>query len=332
MTDTLLRQWLMLRNIPRHPRKVTVRDLHSQLCDQGYPTTERTIQRDLMRLSGALFGLLLDDRSRPHGWSWDRAAVQLDIPGMEPQTALAFKLAEHFSGQLMAPATLSALAPYFRRADGVLADTASPVSTWPEKIQVITRGQTLRAPCIDPAVLETVYEALFNDRQFRARYHRRYDDSVHDYIIHPLGIVFRDGVVYLVCMRNGRDGVAQMALHRMQSAEPLEAALERPADFDLRRYVEEGGLDFKLGAGRLGLALALDPKTAVHLEETPLSEDQQLAPSSDGRIRLEATVADTAQVRWWILGLGDQVEVLAPATLRAEIGERLGKAARQYAN
>ncbi|WP_222518797.1 hypothetical protein [Spiribacter salinus] len=70
MTDTLLRHWVMLRRIPRHPRKITVRELLAYLKDQGYPTTERTVQRDLTRLSGQLFGLMQDDRSRPHGWCW----------------------------------------------------------------------------------------------------------------------------------------------------------------------------------------------------------------------------------------------------------------------
>lgn len=330
MTDTLLRQWLMLRHIPRQPRKITAQALRDRLADQGYSTTERTIQRDLLRLSGELFGLLLDDRSRPHGWSWDRDAGQLDIPGMEPQTALAFKLAEHFSGELMAPATLSALAPYLRQAANVLAETPSPVRTWPDKIQVVPRGQTLMAPVIDPMILETVYDALFNDCQLEARYRRRYDGARRDYILHPLGIVFRDGVVYLICTREGRDGIVQMALHRMESAASGQAAVERPEGFDLSQYVQSGGLDFRLGEAPLELALLLEPRTAVHLEETPLNASQSLSEADDGRIHLTATVADTAQLRWWLLGLGDQVEVVGPDRLRGEIAECLAQALRQY--
>jgi len=330
MTDTLLRQWLMLRHIPRYPRKVTVQALRERLADQGYPTTERTIQRDLLRLSGELFGLSLDDRSRPHGWSWDRDATQLDIPGMEPQTALAFKLAEHFSGQLMAPATLNALEPYLQRASDVLADTASPVRTWPDKIHVVPRGQTLEAPSIDSGILETVYDALFNDRQLEVRYQRRYDGAVRDYRLHPLGIVFRDGVVYLICTRAGREGVVQMALHRMHSAGACHETVERPVDFDLTQYVRNGALDFRLGTEPLALELLLEPATAVHLEETPLSDSQRLEGADDGRIRLSARVADTAQLRWWLLGLGDQVEVVGPGALRADIADRLGRALSRY--
>ena len=50
MSDTLLRQWTMLRHIPRHPRRISVHDLRAHLAEQGYTTTERTIQRDLLEL------------------------------------------------------------------------------------------------------------------------------------------------------------------------------------------------------------------------------------------------------------------------------------------
>ncbi|MDR9455714.1 MAG: WYL domain-containing protein [Spiribacter sp.] len=330
MTDTLLRHWVMLRRIPRHPRKITVRELLAYLKDQGYPTTERTVQRDLMRLSGQIFGLMQDDRSRPHGWCWDRDAGQMDIPGMEPQTALAFKLAEHFSGRLMAPSTRSTLEPYFRQAEQVLAETPSPVSAWPEKIQSITRGQSLIPPAIDPEILHTVYDGLFNDRQFRARYHRRYDGETRDYVISPLGIVFRDGVVYLVCQRNGRDDVVHLAMHRFLEAEGLDQPVHRPADFDLSAYVNHGGLNFKLSDEPLAIELQVTAETAVHLEETPLSTDQRITNAQDGRRRITATVPDTAQLRWWLLGMGDQIEVTAPQALREELAERLNQALAQY--
>jgi predicted DNA-binding transcriptional regulator YafY len=330
MSDTLLRQLVMLRRIPRHPRKITVRELESHLDDQGYTVSERTIQRDLLTLSGRLFGLLLDDRSKPHGWCWQQHAAPLDIPSMDPQTALAFKLAEHFGQRLMAPSTVSTLEPYFRQAEQVLDDHPSPVGAWPHKIRAITRGQTLMAPVIDADVLRCIYTGLFNDRQVKARYQRRYDGQTKTYVISPLGIVFRDGVVYLVCQRNDKAAVVHLALHRFIEVEPLSDPVERPAGFDLGEYVSGGGLDFKLGEAMLNISLRLTNETATHLEETPLSEDQQLAPTSDGRIRLSATVADTLQIRWWLLGLGNQVEVISPQSLRDEIADRLAQAMAQY--
>ena len=39
-------------------------------------------------------------------------------------------------------------------------------------------------------------------------------------------------------------------------------------------------------------------------------------------MRVKATLDDTAQLRWWLLGFSDQVEVLGPKALRNEFIEK----------
>ena len=69
---------------------------------------------------------------------------------------------------------------------------------------------------------------------------------------------------------------------------------------------------------------------AKHLEESPLNPTQTLAPQGDGRIQLVADVEDTAQLRWWILAFGDQVEIVEPDKLRKEICDTFEKAIKRY--
>lgn len=64
--ETLLRQWAMLRFIPRHPRRIDTGRLRAELQKQGYEITLRTIQRDLNKLSAVL--PLVCDQSKPQGW------------------------------------------------------------------------------------------------------------------------------------------------------------------------------------------------------------------------------------------------------------------------
>ena len=45
-------------------------------------------------------------------------------------------------------------------------------------------------------------------------------------------------------------------------------------------------------------------------------------PGPDGRTLIEATVADTRELRWWLRGFGDHVEVQSPAALRSEFKEQ----------
>ena len=66
MADTLLRQWTMLRLIPRAPRKIETAALERLLFEEGFEVNRRSIQRDLNTLS-TRFPLLCDMREKPYG-------------------------------------------------------------------------------------------------------------------------------------------------------------------------------------------------------------------------------------------------------------------------
>lgn len=51
----------------------------------------------------------------------------------------------------------------------------------------------------------------------------------------------------------------------------------------------------------------------------------------DGRALVRATVADTTQLRWWLLGFGEKVEVLKPKRLREEFRAVSRKLAERHA-
>ena len=72
------------------------------------------------------------------------------------------------------------------------------------------------------------------------------------------------------------------------------------------------------GNKKIKLVIKFSQSAALHLRETPLSEDQKLKDMKDGRVELKATVMLTWQLRWWLLGFGAQVEVIRPKFLREE--------------
>ena len=52
--------------------------------------------------------------------------------------------------------------------------------------------------------------------------------------------------------------------------------------------------------------------------------------AQDEALLLTATVQDTNALRWWLLGLGDQVEVLEPAELRNYFADIAANMASAY--
>ena len=69
-----------------------------------------------------------------------------------------------------------------------------------------------------------------------------------------------------------------------------------------------------------------------HLTETPISIDQKLVQTKEGKYLLKAKLADTSQLRWWLLGFGDQVEIIKPSKLREEFINKFNNLQNIYRN
>ncbi|HET7308171.1 MAG TPA: WYL domain-containing protein [Gammaproteobacteria bacterium] len=328
MSDPLFRQWCMLRMIPRAPRRISVDDIRSRLSTDGYDVTTRTIQRDLINLSDH-FPLACDDRGKPYGWYWAENAAVLDVPGMDPGTALTFKLAEMFLTPALPPEMRRQLDPHFKRAADILKPL--PLRRWTERVRIVPRGQPMIAPPIRPAVIQAVYEALLHNRRLQIKYFSRQkeDQTPREAEVSPLGLVIRDSATYLVCGFWDYEDVRTLAVHRIQSAEVLETAARKPPEFDLDSYISAGGFDIPVGPP-IRLVARFTVKAAYHLHEGGLSKDQQITPIDDKWTRVTAMVADTAQLRWWLLGFGEQVVVEKPVALRRQLAKTAVKMAGQY--
>lgn len=328
MSDTILRQWEILRLIPRYPRKKTATEIHASLVGMGYDATKRTVERDLASLEDP-FGLRLDNRSKPFGWSWRADAQGLTIPGLSLSQALTFQLVEQHLRPLLPPAVLGELKPYFDSATARLRETG-PKSSWAAKVRVVPPTQALLVPPIASDVQRNLYEALLEDRQVKIRYLKAGKKTLVDYdAVHPLGIVQRGAVLYLVCTFYGYQDPILLVLHRMKAVERLDESVARPPGFDLDAYIASGRMGFGDGE-TIQLELLLDADAAHHLTETPLSADQRLTRVSDGRVHVQATLPATQQLRWWILGFGEKVEVIKPTHLRKAMTEAVQGMSAHY--
>jgi predicted DNA-binding transcriptional regulator YafY len=342
MSEALLRHWVLLQAIPRHPRKIDVSALLDHLSSAGYRISKRSVQRDLNLLS-TLFPLVHDDSSIPWGWSWDAKAPALDLPAMDGPTALTLTLLDRYAKSLLPPVLQTPLAPAVKRAEAVLRDSAPrEYLRWKDVVRVVPREMPLLAPKVDPDVARTVYEALFEGKCLSVRYRSRSSEQLagKDATVHPLGLVAQGNVIYLVATFWNFDDLRHLALHRISRAEKLDdQPAKTPKGFDLDRYLEGGA--FQLPAttsttlnGTAGKRIRVDLRfeafTAQHLRETPISHDQVMTDEPDRRVRVGATVVDSERLVWWLLGFGGNVEVAGPKALRERIQVEIERARTLY--
>ncbi|MFC3458169.1 helix-turn-helix transcriptional regulator [Massilia haematophila] len=329
--QSLLRQWHMLRMVPRAPARITAQELCERLAAADFQVTERTVQRDLKELSN-VFPVAVDNRDKPYGWSWLREASSFDLPGLTVPEALTLTLVEQHLQHHLPPVTVDALRPHFRSAARTLStveDTA-PSRTWLDKVRSVPPQQPLLAPRMDEDCQRIVYLALMQDRQLRLHYRKRDAGAPTVYAsVHPLAVVQRGGLVYLVCMFAGYDDVRTLALHRVQHAEALYEPARRKDGFDIDAYIASGEFGVIAGAP-VTLRAVFTRAAGEHLHETPLSADQVLSAGADGRLHLAATVPNTRALVWWLLGFGDGVVIQEPASLREELAGIARRMAAAY--
>lgn len=327
-TDTLLRQWMILTNIPPFPRKISAAELTERVKSRGFDISKRTMERNLQSLS-QMFPIQSDERSRPYGWSWSRDADAFTLPAMSPLQALTLSLARDHLESLLPASLMQTLAPYFRCADNVLmsGESIKNLASWRDKVAIVPSSQALIPPHYDEGIVETVHAALLAGKQLEIDYVSR-SSAPGTRIVHPLGLVQRGAVIYLVAAMYDAD-IRILALHRIRSAKMLGLSVSEPENFCLARYIAQGAFGFPKSEEKIRLVVRFTASAVAHLRETALSEDQELIEEGD-TVCVKATVIDSPQLRWWLRGFGGQVEVLEPPCLREEFVQMARSLRQQY--
>ena len=246
--------------------------------------------------------------------------------------ALTFKLTEQFLSEQVPQSVKEVLKPYFESADEVLqTPDCNKMAAWTDKIRIVPRTQPLKPAKIHEEVLSVVYQSLFEEKQIEGHYKRRDKEDYHHYHLNPLGLIFRENAVYLVASVGDYYDPLHFALHRFKSCRLLDTDILKPDDFNLDNIIESGSFDYADVLNKtFQLTAIFTPAAAFHLMESPLSDDQRITTKRDGRIQITATVKDTRQLRWWLLGFGDQVEVIRPKRLRQEFTDTVKNMYQHY--
>jgi predicted DNA-binding transcriptional regulator YafY len=172
-----------------------------------------------------------------------------------------------------------------------------------------------------PSILREVQEALLHSRQLQVVYPSVDHKVGRDLLLHPLALLQQGVRTYLVATAFDYGEPRYYAVHRIVSAEVLEAPALRPEGFSLDRFLERGGAQFGVGQS-LTLKADLSETLAQLLEETPLSRDQKITRGKKGPF-LTATVFDSWQLKFWILSQGPEIVVRQPPALRRELIARI---------
>jgi predicted DNA-binding transcriptional regulator YafY len=225
---------------------------------------------------------------------------------LSEQESLLLTLAEQHLRNLLPSSLMKSMDGFFVQARTNLGSHANNKREreWLSKVRAVSTTQPLLPPKINAGVFEEVSNALYGNRWLKLDYKNasRKTSSIE---VMPLGLAQQGPRMYLVCRYRDYDNERSLALHRILSAEASSLTFERPKDFDLQKYDDDGRFGFGEGK-RIRLTFLIEKAAGYHLIESPLAKDQQVR-ELENQFEISATLVDTAQLEWWLRGFGEKV-------------------------
>jgi predicted DNA-binding transcriptional regulator YafY len=196
----------------------------------------------------------------------------------------------------------------------------------------------LQRASVDPAFIEhlhaltrawadrRVVEIEYEGAAYEGRAGERSRRTIQPWLIEPS---LRNHALYLIGFDEDRGGMRTFKVERIRSVRLTPRSFEPPEggrlEADLRR-----GWDIIADQPAVEVRLRFGPSVADRILETRWHPEQRTEREADGSLLWWTTVSGTIEVRLWVLEWGDEVEVLAPESLRADVAATHRRAAARY--
>jgi proteasome accessory factor B len=122
-----------------------------------------------------------------------------------------------------------------------------------------------------------------------------------------------------------------LKVERMRNAILTSDRYEIPEEFDPDAWLAHSwGIWSSDTTAVAQVRLRFDASVAPRVRESIWHRSQQITELPDGGVEMTLTVAGIVEIRPWILGWGDAVEVLEPPELREVVAGAVRRAAARY--
>ncbi len=277
--------------------------------------TVRTIWRDLRVLEQAGFPLY-DDKARDGRRSLWKLEEKFTL-GLPVKLSLAETAALLMSRDILRPAGAPALGgtvtSAFDKISRVLSrDARQLLDQMRESIGVRAVGGKLQTPAAEHLAL--IERALLERRRLDMRYYSMSRDEENQRQVDPYHLTVYDAGFYLVGYCHWRKTELIFAVERIRELKMLGSRFQMRASFHAEEYLKHAWGIIK--GETIPVKVLFSGSIARYIRERLWHPSQRFHELPDGRLELSLRVADTLEVRRWILGYGALAEVVEPAMLR----------------
>ena len=281
-----------------------------------FGTSRRTIFRDLKELQA--IGVPYHYDAKTGGYTIEPEFF-LPPVDLNLQEALSLLLLAHKAGrQIQLPFRKSALLAALKIENNLPAKIRQYCNLALQNISTVSGAQ---APTdILDRTFAGLQKAIINKRKVNIRYHSLFEDKIIDIELCPYHLLYNQRAWYVLGHSSLHKSVRTFKLNRIKELEITDKCFLGGERFDVADFF--GRAWSMIPEGRLyHVKLRFLPKVANNVTEVQWHSTQKITRNSDGSATVEFRVDGLGEITWWILGYGDQVQVLAPKVLRNKVVE-----------
>jgi proteasome accessory factor B len=182
-------------------------------------------------------------------------------------------------------------------------------------------------------IFEVLIQAWVSQHRVKVLYQDLTDPEPQEYIIEPYFIepTTQSRAIYIIANCVNKKSLGSFKMSRIENIQLLPEAYVIPPDFNAIEYLSSAWVLF-LEEPVEKVRLRFKPQLRRPIQEARWHSSQVMKPQEDDSLIMELSVNNTRDFRSWILGWGDEVEVLEPAKLRNQIIQINESVRRMYAS
>lgn len=319
----LVRQWMMLRILANRHYGVTVKELAQELG-----VSEKTIRRDLQAFTEA--GFPLEEQIVDHGrkkWKLAADTFQKGIP-LYYDEAIALHLARCFMEPLAGTIFWSAAQRAFNKIRCLFNERAL------QYVEKMAQAfyQTRVGLCDyskQTEIIDQIMISIEDRRVLKIVYQSLKATEPVCYEIHPYGMTYHRGALYLVGWSAERQEIRHWKVNRIEEAEVTDQHFQMPQDFRLDEHLA-GSFGIFQGDGDYHIRICFSPQVARYVSEAKWHASQRLHPQRDGSLIAEFHLESLEEIERWILSFGKHARVLEPPELVDRVRQEIAEMAKVY--
>jgi len=319
----LVRQWILLRMLASRRFGVTVREMAQTL-----EVSEKTIRRDLDMFIQA--GFPLDETVGEHGkkrWRLTGDLVEKGLP-ITYDEAIALHLARCLMEPLAGTMFWTAAQSAFNKIRSVFNETA-----WAYVEKMAHSFYRTRTGMCDYAkkaeLIDQIMLAIEDRKAIELRYHSLKAPEATTYMVHPYGLTYHRGALYLVGLLVECNEIRHWKVNRVEAVKITDQPFDFPEGFSLEKHLA-GSFGIFQGDGDYHVRVLFSPAVARYVGEATWHASQRLYPQRDGSVIAEFDLDSLEEIQRWILSFGKYAKVLEPEELQRRMQEEIREMLATY--